>query len=132
MANDVTTYILAEGPGKITVQVVIQGDGSGDLSNFNILDPVTDFTPTMPLGTKLSIMQIWASTAWFDVLIAFNGVVPTPCWIHSRDASSYYDFRYVGGLKDMSSEDPDGKVLLSTSDLTAGSVGTLIIEFKKH
>jgi hypothetical protein len=130
MANTVTRNILNEGPSKIIIQLIIEGDGSGDLDLYSVLDPVTDFN--QPLSTQLTIQQIWASTSWFDVLFSFNAVVPAKTWVHSRDADSYYDFRYFGGLKDQSTQDPDGKLLISTSDLTAGSVGTLIIELKKN
>lgn len=132
MANDVTASIINEGPSKLVVSITIVGDGSGELVNFPVLDPTTDFNPTLPLGTQLSVTQLWASTAWFDVAIAFNGVVPTVGWVHSRDTSNYNDFRYFGGLKDRSNEDPDGKLLLSTSGLGAGMIGTLVLELKKN
>ncbi len=134
MAHDVITKIVNEGSSKIVVQVTIVSDGSGELNNYSILDPTSEFTPTMPLGTQLTLTQVWYGLAWFDVAIGFNAIVPTTAWVLARDAGTYYDFRYFGGLKDRSSVDPDGKVVLSTNGLSgnAGAIGTMVLEFKKN
>jgi hypothetical protein len=129
----ITKNVLSEGPTKIIYQVIIEGDNQGDVTDYLLVDPV-EFMPSnmQSPNLSLSIMQMWASSAWFDVAFKFNGVAKTVSWLHSRDAGNYYDFRYFGGLKDQSNEDPDGKVLITTSGVEVGSLGTFIIEFRKN
>lgn len=128
----VTRTIVNEGPTKLIIQVVIEGDNAGDLVNYSLLDATLDFTPTIPVGTTLAIMQMWGSTSWFDVLFSFGGVVPTKAWVFSRDSSNYHDFRGFAGLKDLSDEDPNGQLLITTSGLDVGMVGTFVIQLKKN
>lgn len=135
MTITVTPTIISEGSTKLVVHFLIESDGlNGELTNFSVLDPQENFTPTMSVNTQLSITQIWTSRVWFDVIIKFNAIQPTTSWVLARDSDSYYDFRYFGGLKDRSGFDHDGKVLFSTNGLaeTTASVGTVVIEFKKN
>lgn len=133
MANIITKKVINEGPSKLVVQVVLEGDGEGDLLNYPLLDPTTDFNPNLLPYTQVSIMQIWLSAVWFDVVLSFNALNPTKSWVLARDAAHYHDFRYFGGLKDRAGTDHDGKLLLSTNGFdTPGSVGTFVIELKKN
>lgn len=133
MANVITKKVIMEGSSKLVVQLVLEGDGEGDLLNYPVLDPTVDFTPTLERYTQVSVMQIWCSTVWFDVVLGFNALNPTKSWVLARDAGHYHDFRYFGGLQDRSGTDHDGKLLLSTSGFdTPGSVGTFVIELKKN
>ncbi len=133
MPNVITRKIIGEGPSKIIVHVVIEGDGEGELFNYSLLDPTADFNPKLEAYTQISLLQVWYSGAWFDTLISFNALNPTKSWVLPRDAVNYHDFRYFGGLKDNSGTDHDGKLLLSTSGLIVpGSVGTIIMELKKN
>jgi hypothetical protein len=134
MGNTVTRRFLSNGPSKAVVHVLIESDGTdGELSNYVLLDPVVDFNPTLESYVQMSVMQVWYSAVWFDTIIGFNAVTPSKSWVCARDTHNYHDFRYFGGLRDGSSVDHDGKLLLSTNGLIVpGSVGTLILELKKN
>jgi hypothetical protein len=133
MANKITKRIISEGPSKLIVQVVMEGDGEGELTNYSLLDPTSDFNPNLESYTQVSLLQVWYSGVWFDVVIGFNALNPTKSWVLARDVSNYHDFRYFGGLKDTSGVEHDGKLLLSTSGFDVpGSVGSLVIELRKN
>jgi hypothetical protein len=130
MANRIDRRIVSEGSKKITIYVYLEGDGSGELTNYNILEPGVDFTP-IDSKVKPSILQLWYGLAWFDVSFSFDDTTPVPAWIVSRDTDAYQDFRYFGGIKDYSGLDP-AKLLISTNGFAQpGSVGTLVIEIRK-
>jgi hypothetical protein len=133
MAHIVTPTFLLDSPSKAIVHVYIESDGqSGDLSNFVLIDPKLDFVDS-PQIVQMSLAQVWYSFGWFDGFLSFDDVNPYPSWQLSRDSASYFDFRYFGGIKDRSSIDTTGKLLLSTNGLTtAGSRGTMVIELKKN
>ena len=134
MTTNVTPTIINEGPSKLVVHFLIESDGTdGEINNLSVLDPQTNFTPNLDVNTQLTITQIWYSNIWFDVIVKFNAIQPTTSFALVRDASTYHDFRYFGGLKDRSGFDHDGKVLFSTNGLADNtySVGTIVIEFKK-
>lgn len=126
--------VLNEGPKKIVVHFYMEGEAlDNEQVNVVILDPYADFTPDS-VSMRPTISQIWSSLTWFDLLLKFEDSPPegTPAWVISRDSANYSDFRYFGGLKDRAQLDGGtGKVLVSTSGFTAGSVGTFVIEFKK-
>ena len=136
MTTNVTPTIINEGSTKLIVQLLIESDGtSGELINYQILNPTEDFNPVLGTDTQLTILQMWYDSVWFDILVRFNALNPQTAWAFSRDSGSrYMDFRYFGGLKDRSGTDHDGKVMISTSGLTdvTSSVGTMVIEFKKN
>lgn len=133
MAHIVTPTLLLDSPKSTIVHVYIESDGvSGDLSSFVLLDPKVDFVDS-PQIIQMSIRQIWYSLAWFDGFLSFDDLTPYPSWVLNRDANGYFDFRYFGGIKDRSSIDTTGKLLLSTNGLTSlGNRGTLVIELQKN
>src|ERR1035437_7893370 len=117
MTTKVTPTIINEGPSKLIVHLLIESDGTdGELTNYSVLDPQVDFTPNLTSDTQLTIMQLWINNIWFDVLFRFNALNPLTAWSSSRDpGDNYVDFSYFGGLKDRSTTDHDGKVLISTN-----------------
>lgn len=133
MAHKIVKTLLLDSPKSAILSVYLEGDGvEGDLSNFVLLDPRTDFIDS-PIKVQMSIKQIWYGFSWFDALITFDDTVPYPSWQLTRDTVGYHDFRYFGGMKDRSSIDGTGKVLLSTNGFSLpGSIGTLILEVQKN
>lgn len=133
MAHIVTPTFLLDSPVRALIHVYVESDGlSGDLSNFVLVDPKTDFVDS-PIIVQMSLTQVWYSFGWFDGLITFDDLTPYPSWQLSRDSVGYYDFRYFGGIKDRSTIDGTGKILLSTNGFTAaGSKGTMVIEVRKN
>lgn len=136
MTTNVTPTIINESAKKVVVHLLIESDGtSGELTNYTILDPQVDFDPPMDASTQLTLVQAWCNNTWFDVAVRANALNPVTLWMFSRDpGDSYTDFRYFGGLKDRSTTDHDGKILVSTSGLAdaTASVGTMVLEFRKN
>ena len=129
----VTTRKVVEGSTNLTLHVFLQSDGSGELENFVLVNPV-DLSPAMPAAPSMRIMKIWSQLVWFDVSISYGGIVPRPVWVVARDTASHVDFRCFGGLTDYASSPPsdqNGRVLISTSGFVLGSQGSLVIEFRK-
>ena len=133
MSHTIQKNLIMDGPKSALLYIYMQSDGvEGELSNFVLVDPKTDFVQS-PIKVQMSITQIWHSFSWFDGMITFDDTVPYPSWVLTRDTVNYQDFRYFGGLKDRSSIDSTGKVLLSTNGFSnAGSVGTMVLEIRKN
>ena len=128
--SQIVKTLLSDGPSKSILSVYLQSDGvEGELTNYILLDPKVDLTPT---AKQLTVLQIWYSFSWFDALLSFDDVSPYPSWMLTRDTGNYHDFRYFGGLKDRSGIDSTGKLFLTTTGFAPiGSTGTIIIEDKK-
>ena len=135
MPNKIVKTLLLDSSKSAILHVYMESDGNeGDLSNFVLLDPKTDFyNSDAGLRIQMTLKQVWYSFSWFDGLLTFDDLVPYPSWQLTRDAIGYHDFRYFGGIKDRSSIDTTGKVLISTNGFAAlGNVGTMVIEVGKN
>lgn len=138
MTTTVANTIIMQGPGNFNIQLFIQSDGlDGELVNYVIFDPAVDAQPPVnpwhPQTMVVSLQQVWHSQSWFDVVLSYNALEPTPVWIFTRDTNPYEDFRYIGGLLDWSGAQRDGKILISTIGLAGViSTGSLVLSFKKQ
>lgn len=124
---------INEGPRRAIFHFYFESDGiSGELDNYLLIDPAVDFNPTPDGVLQFSITKLWYGAAVFDMVLKFNAIEPYPVWVIVPDADSHICFDYMGGLQDYSTEQPDGKLLISTNGFAVpGSVGTLLIEVKK-
>ena len=129
-----TTTILVNGETSL-VRVDLLSDGSGELTNFVVLNPsdlLNTATNTQPM---FRIMQIWYSMVWFDVTVGVGTLQPSPLWTLARDTAPNYDFRSFGGLVDYAQTpaiDENGELWISTNGFTtAGSIGNIILELRK-
>lgn len=144
MANQVIKTTLGNSNGKITLHVYLESDGNeGELTNYVLIDP-TVFYPELitaqdQRANRHILTQIWYSLSWFDALLSFDDLIPTPSWLLVRDGQGYNDFRYFGGISDRYI-DPDnklstdrlGRILITTKDFAPlGSIGTIVLEFKR-
>jgi len=136
--------VLQNGSRSIILHVYMESDGVGkELENYVLIDPETFYTE---IGSEFSkklvrptLTQAWYSFSWFDTLVSFDDLVPTPSWMLARDGANHVDFRCFGGIKDRyafpkdaSSSDRTGRILLSTTNFAPyGSKGTLILELRK-
>ncbi len=138
MTTTVTRTIVNQGPGNFVIQLLIQSDvNDGELVNYPVFDPITDADPPInpwhPEAFRASLQQAWHSQCWFDLILSYNALEPTPVWVFSRDADYYKDFRFFGGILDRSGAQRDGDVLISTIGLGGvTSIGTLVLAFKKN
>ena len=104
MANTISRFKLMDGPSHVTLQVFMRSDGgSGELTNFVLLDPDGDISPPMPNRQAFTIKQIWYEITGFTITFAFNSLNPYPVWTLTPGASLKHDWRFFGGLRDYSS-----------------------------
>ena len=144
MANQVIKTTLGNSNGKITLHIYLESDGNtGELVNCVLIDP-TVFYPELTTAqdqraNRHILTQVWHSFSWFDALLSFDDLIPTPSWLLARDGENYTDFRYFGGIsdryvepRDKTSTDRQGRILISTKDFAPlGSIGTMVLEFKR-
>lgn len=133
MSNVVSKRVIIDGT-KAVVYIYLESDGvEGELTNYVLIDPRVDLATTWKEGGHMSVTQIWHSFSGFDALIKFADLNPVPSWNLTSGSINYSDFRYFGGLIDVSGIDTGGKVLLSTRNFApVGTIGTLVIELKKR
>lgn len=123
---------LLDGDKTAVLHVYFESDGAtGELENYALVDPTTDFAKPMGARAGLILNQAWFSSSEFDLKLSFEAVPNVPVWVLSTD-TAYQDFRYFGGLKDKSWPDATGKLLISTLGFEpATAMGSLILEFRK-
>ncbi len=144
MPHTIDVTLLSDGPKKAQVHFYFESDGSPELVNFPILDPLVDFTytwnykmsddGTYRIPPTLTILQAWTSASWFDMTIGFDSAIPTQSLVLARDSEFYMDFRSFGGIKDRSKDisSQTGKIILSTKDFQpVGSNGFLVLDIRK-
>lgn len=131
MAQINVTKIL-DGARNSVLHIFIAGDGSGDLSGEVVADP-TVFDPAMPGVPTLTIEDIKYDFVGFNGYLAFDDLVSgTPVWAMSGGQYSEVCLKDFGGIKDRSSVDGDGKLKLTTSGLSSGDVGVIVLELRKN
>jgi hypothetical protein len=132
MANLVTVTTLVDGPRTTILHVYIQGDGTGEVENYELVDPDDTQYPKhwdgfFSLESLQSGLTGFSATLKFEYLIDGNLIWNIP----EYDSSA--DFCAIGGLKDRSNPlDGTGKVLLSTQGLGNGDEGSLVITLTKN
>lgn len=129
----VTKTWLVDGSKTAILHVFFESNGvDGELDNYVLVDPTSDFSKPMGATSGLTINQIWHSFAWFDAKLSFDAISDAPAWALARDAVGYTDFRFFGGIKDRAWPDPNGRLLITTYGYAPqNSTGSMIIEFRK-
>lgn len=129
----ITITRLNDGPRNAIFHVALQGDGTGDLVDAVLIDPATSFDVPLPPEPALRINRLIYDLTGFDAKLEFDYLgSDTPIWTMTGDGGTDLDFSAFGGLTDRSLElDGSGKLLLTTSGLAAGGLGTLIVMAKK-
>ena len=124
MANTISTQVLVDGLKNLVLKVNIVGDGSGDESGTLLIDASAynaDQLTLMHLHGLLNNFTadlLWDATA--DVRI-----------LHVPDYDVDKNFKHFGGLTNNAGAGKTGDILLSTTGLGNGEVGTLILELQK-
>lgn len=140
MSNIITKTDVVNGSKMLAVHYYFESDGvEGELQNYVLLDPrnnnpAVNFAqyPYTPKD-KLRLQQVWWSFSWFDGIVSYGDIVNGPRWVLARDTSNYMDFRFFGGLIDVSGQDGTGQVLFTTNGFAPqGSVGTLVLQFLRN
>ena len=124
---------LNDGPRNAIFHVALAGDGTGDLVGETVIDPAMSFDTPLPPVPALRIVRLMYDLTGFDAKLDFDYLASdTPIWTMTGDGSGEFDFSAFGGLTDRSLElDGSGKLLLSTTGLDIGGIGTMIIAAKK-
>jgi hypothetical protein len=125
--------LLNDGPRNVVCHVYIEGDAGGDLTDEVLIDPAADVDPAMPQRPGLTLQAFWADFIGFDGLLEFEELASDrQLWTITGDQLAQADFRSFGGLKDRSSlNDGTGKLMLTTSGLSTGDKGTIILWLRK-
>lgn len=133
MSHTVIPTVLINGPRTALVHYYIASDGvSNDLQSAVILEPADLFGEGADVAPVYTINQIWKEFSGFDALLSFDGGDQMEAWVLSQNSDNHIDFRCFGGLKDQSTTDATGKLLLSTNGLNMPNAkGTMIVELKK-
>jgi hypothetical protein len=130
MSTALITRIL-DGPRNVVLHVFVQGDALGDLSEELILDPA-DLDPALPERPGLTLNRIQYDLVGFDAVLAFEELLSNrPVWSMTGDQYADVDFSAYGGIKDRSTPDGSGRLMLTTSGLDDGESGTLILMLRK-
>lgn len=122
---------LLDGPRNAVFHIAISGDGSGDLSDEVIIDPVTSFVPPLKAVPSLTIDRLQYDFTGFDAWLEFDYLASdVPAWSMSGGEYHDVDLSQWGGIRDGSPSGGLGKIKLSTSGLTDGH-GVLIVKVRK-
>jgi len=120
---------LLDGPRHAIFHFAIENEVT-NLVDYVLIDPKTDITPT---AYKLVVEDVLFHFAGFDAKIRFDSdlVEGIMTWVLPKGSDAYVDFRSFGGFKDRSGINGDGKLMLTTSDLEAGKMGSMIVRVRK-
>ena len=132
MANTITTTTILDTQDRTIVKLDISGDGSGQETNTTIYDPA-DYTNSTVYTKLIRVWQSWSDLLggtvrlnWdataIKVLLSFSG----------GDSINFLDFSSFGGIINNGGAGQTGKILLTTTGLTATSVLTLILDIGKR
>ena len=134
MAHKVTVTKLMDGQRNVGFHIFIKSDGvSADLTDYVVIDPAISFAPAFPNTPSMTVEKIYYDLAGFDAFLEFDYLLSdTPLWAMSGGQYAEAEFDCVGGLKDRSNElDGTGKLQITTSGLTAGKFGSIIVKVRK-
>jgi len=129
MANTITKTTLNDGPRNLIMLVSILGDGSGDETNTLLVDRSL-FVPTD--GLELVVERIEGAQGDFQITLSFDATtdlvlarLPNLTWYD-------HDWREFGGLSsNKAGAGSIGDILLTTSGLGSGEVGTFCLQMRK-
>ena len=138
MANLIYRNMIIDSQRHAVIHILIQSDGSGELVNQTLIDPVVDFQPAATQPIYLGLEEFWIDTSFasgstFTGLLQFDAPTPMPIWPVSQAlGDTHHDFRCFGGIKDKTGIDGTGKLTISTTGFRdpAASIG-MILKVKK-
>lgn len=113
--------------------VFIEGDGSGELDDFVIIDLETSFDDPMPAKPTLTLESVWYDMIGFNAKLEFDYLTgDTPILAMSGGNGTKMDFCHFSGIRDRSAIDGKGKLKITTSGLDSGDFGSMIVRVRKH
>jgi hypothetical protein len=136
MANIVSTRVLNDGPRNHVVQILIEGDGSGDEIKFPVVDP----TLVDPVCDRFSVMRVQSAVSGeFGVRLGFGGTTEVPFLdimvptVPTTPNEISQDNRDTGGIPDPQVANYTGTIVLTTNGMDAtGDSAQIHLELVKH
>lgn len=128
----VTVTKILDGARNAVFHVYIEHT-TGEETDAVLIDPATSFDPAYPASPGMSLDAIWGDLTGFNARLEYDELASDrPVWSISGGSAFHVDFAAFGGLKDRSNPpDGSGKLMLTTSGLSAGDFGTLIVRVRK-
>lgn len=136
--SQVTVVKAVEGEKHVIIRLYLQSDGSGELVNYPFFSPSDCNPPLSNNQPTFRLMQLWASSVWFDASFSAGTLVPVPLWTHAKDCDFHVDFRAFGGIWDQNvyvTPPPDdmGVLTITTNGFAPlGSRGSFVLELRKR
>ncbi len=142
MANFIQRTVLLDSPRHFVLHFWFQSDGSGELVNEVVIDPVNDFQNStfVPMGVTLAVEELWWDSASifgasFSGILSYESTTTDQkIWsLGANPGDTNICFESFGGIKDKTGIDGTGRILINTIGLTDKSAqGSLIVSVKKY
>ena len=125
MANIIGIQEINNGPRHYFIRVDIEGDGSGDETQFQLVDT------SIINCDNVRLDKVWASLVGFSAHLEWDGATKIP-FLQIPDGDPI-DPKWCpeGGIPNPKMANYTGDVNLVTSGLGAGEVGTMTLHFIK-
>jgi hypothetical protein len=129
MANTITKTTILDGARHLVVNVNVSGDGSGDETGTIIVDRST-FAPTTGLETVVE--QVFGMLSGFKATILADATTDLVLCQLPDGQPVNYDWRDYGGISsNKAGTGFTGDILLTTSGLGSGELGTFTLVMRK-
>lgn len=128
MANTITVTTIHEGPRNLIQLVNILGDGSGEETNFLLVDR----SAHEPAGSKITVEKIEGLLSGFSAALSFDATADL-VFVRLPDGDLFdHDWCPFGGVgSDKAGAGANGDILLSTTGLAGTDVATFIMHLRK-
>lgn len=129
MANTVTKTVILDGGRNLVVLVNISGDGSGEETNTLLVDR-SAFDPVD--GTELVIERVAGLVSGFTAALSFDALTDL-VFLRLPDGKDFDHCwsEFAGVSSNKALDQANGDILLTTSGLGNGDVGTFILQMRK-
>jgi hypothetical protein len=126
----VTLQKLHDGIQKVVVKNTILGDAAGDIvaGGNQLLADVSTFTPA---ATKVKIMRVQAMLGGFAATLFWDATGDVQIMNIPADTDVDQDFSAIGGLYPTGAAGQTGDIQITTTGLTTGETGYIILHLKK-
>lgn len=125
MANTVTRQLILNGSRNYVIHITLTGDGSGDETALRLNSTTGD------LGTDDKLMQVNANLSGFSGTLLWDANTDVKAVDIAQDVDVHQKWYKFGGLTNNASTGKTGDILLATSGLSAGDIGTITLYLKK-
>ena len=132
MANTITKQTLSDGDRNLVVKITIEGDGTGDETDVELIDisTYTSSSTDKPID-NVSVNRISGNLTGFSIKLSWDAT--SNVMLASFDTSEFDSdyFSDFGGLVNPKASGYTGDILFTTTGLGAGDNGFLILEMVK-